>query len=272
MQSSDYFLVLGKKIAGAVREATKGLVGTNDAGLVLYTGADGTPTKLIDDVAEKAIFEVLDKENSPFRIISEEAGEKIIGRSPEFSIIIDPIDGTYNASMGIPFYSVSLAIASADLNDILFGYVENLATGDVFYAETGKGAYFNETKLKISEKSDIRKFCISIYGYRHNIRSAANLSEHVRRIRSLGSVALDLCYVAAGKIDAFADVRGTMRMTDIAAGKLIVEEAGGIVTDGNGDSLKLENKLVNRVCVFASNGLAHDNILKLSTGMINESK
>lgn len=272
MHSTDDFLALGDKIAGAVHEATKELVGSQNAGRILYTGADGTPTKLIDDAAEKAIFKVLDEEGSPFRIISEEAGEKIIGKSPDLTIIIDPIDGTYNAIQGIPFYSVSLAITSNDLNNIIFGYVRNLANGDTFYAEHGKGAYFNGTKLKTSENSDIRKFCVSVYGYRQNIVDASSLSENVRRIRSLGSVALELCYVAAGKIDAFADVRGTMRMTDIAAGKLIIEEAEGIVTDGNGDSLKLENQLLSRACVIASNGLAHESILKLSTGITNDGK
>ena len=275
MHVSNEFLELSERIADAVHVAVRDIVGTQGAGKILYTGADGTPTKLIDDVSEKAIFEILGKEGNPFRVISEEAGEKIVGKSPELpdmTLIIDPIDGTYNAVQGIPFYSISLAITSTDLNNIIFGYVQNLANGDTFYAEHGKGAYFNGSKLKPSVNSDVRKFCVSIYGYRQNITAASGLSGNVRRIRSLGSVALDLCYVASGKIDAFADVRGTMRMTDIAAGKLIIEEAGGVVTDGNGDSLKLENQLLSRVCVIASNGLAHENILKLSTGMTNEGK
>lgn len=269
------FLELSERIAEAVHVSIRDIVGTPEAGKTLYTGADGTPTKLIDDVSEKAIFEILGNEDSPFRIISEEAGEKIVGKSPELpelTIIIDPIDGTYNAVQGIPFYSVSLAITSTDLNNIIFGYVQNLANGDTFYAENGKGAYFNGAKLKASDNSDIRKFCVSVYGYRRNIVAASSISGNVRRTRSFGSVALDLCYIAAGKIDAFVDVRGTMRITDIAAGKLIIEEAGGIVTDGDGDSLKLENQLLNRVCVIASNGRAHESILKLSTGMINEGK
>lgn len=271
MQSIADFLVLSEKIAEAVHEAIKGLVGTEDAGRILYIGADGTPTKLIDDVAEKAIFNVLDEEHSPFRIISEEAGEIIIGEASEMTLIIDPVDGTYNASMGIPFYSISLAMASsANLNDIRFGYVKNLATGDTFYASAGKGAYFNGKRIQTSGTSNVRKFCLSVYGYRYNIAAAANLSKSVRRIRALGSVALELCYVAAGKTDAFADVRGTMRITDIAAGKLIIEEAGGIVTGGDGDSLNLEGELVNKVSVIASNGHAHDVILKLSTGIVHE--
>jgi myo-inositol-1(or 4)-monophosphatase len=271
MRCSDEFLRLSERIADAVSEAIEGLVGTTDAGRVLYTGADGTPTKLIDDVSEKAIFKLLTKEDNPYRVISEEAGEQIIGKAPCHTIIIDPIDGTYNACSGIPFYSISLAVTGNDVNDIRFGYVRNLATGDTFYAEAGKGAYLNGVRIKTSDNRDISRFCISIYGHRHNTREAAILSRSVRRVRALGSVALELCYVAAGKMDAFADVRGTMRMTDIAAGKLIIEEAGGIVTSGCGESLKLEDKVImSRVSVIASNGYAHDSILKLSAGILHE--
>ncbi|MDG6244315.1 MAG: bifunctional fructose-bisphosphatase/inositol-phosphate phosphatase [Methanolobus sp.] len=271
MQHSNDFLKLSERIADAVQEAIKGLVGTRDAGRVLYTGADGTPTKLIDDVSEKAIFKLLKKENSSYRVISEEAGEQVIGKAPCHTLIIDPIDGTYNACYGIPFYSISLAFAVNDVNDIRFGYVRDLATGDTFYAEAGKGAYLNGVRIKASDNRNISGFCMSIYGHRNNIEGAAILSRSVRRSRALGSVALELCYVAAGKIDAFADVRGTMRMTDIAAGKLIIEEAGGIVTSGCGESLKLEDKVImSRVSVIASNGNAHASILKLSAGILHE--
>ncbi|WP_319508000.1 bifunctional fructose-bisphosphatase/inositol-phosphate phosphatase [uncultured Methanolobus sp.] len=272
MHCTSDFLNLCDRIADAVHKAIKGLVGTPEAGKVLYIGADGTPTKLIDDVSEKAIFTLLEKEKNSFRVISEEAGDKILGKSPGYTLIIDPIDGTYNACFGIPFYSLSIAIAGNDLNDLCFGYVKNLATGDTFYAEAGKGAYLNGTRLKTSKNSEVSRFCMSIYGYRPNIKEAAVLSKSVRRVRVLGSVALELCYVAAGRIDAFTDVRGTMRTTDVAAGKLIIEEAGGIVTDGCGESLKLEDKLMSRVSVIASNGHAHDRILKLSTGIVHESK
>ncbi|WP_094228310.1 bifunctional fructose-bisphosphatase/inositol-phosphate phosphatase [Methanolobus psychrotolerans] len=275
MQCTSDFLALCDRIADAVHEAIKGLVGTPDAGKVLYIGADGTPTKLIDDVSEKVIFALLEREHHFFRVISEEAGDRIVGKSsdmspPDHTLIIDPIDGTYNACSGIPFYSLSIAIAGNDPNDLFFGYVKNLATGDTFYAGAGKGAYVNGKKLETSGNSDISRFCMSIYGYRNNTEEAAIISKSVRRIRVLGSVALELCYVASGKTDAFADVRGTMRMTDIAAGKLIVEEAGGIVTNGYGDSLKMEDKVVSRVIVIASNGHAHDRILKLSTGIVHE--
>ena len=266
MQCTSEFLELSERIADVVHEAIKDLVGTTDAGKVLYIGADGTATSLIDDVSEKAIFALIEKEKTSFRIISEEAGEKIFGTSPAYTIIIDPIDGTYNACSGIPFYSLSIAITRTDLNELCFGFVKNLANGDTFYAEAGKGAYLNGTKIKPSGNSELDGFCMSIYGHRSNTKEVAILSSNVRRVRNLGSVALELCYVAAGMIDAFADVRGTMRMTDVAAGKLIIKEAGGTITNGCGESLKLEDKIMSRVSVIASNGIAHEKILMCSRG------
>ncbi len=270
MPFTSVFLDISEKIASAVQERIRELVGTNDAGKILYIGADGTPTKLIDDVSENVIFEILEKEQMNFRIISEEAGERLTGKKPEYVLIIDPIDGTYNACSGIPFYSLSIAVATIENDAVFFGYVKNLATGDTFYAETGKGSYLNGSRIGTSINNDLSSFCMSIYGYRDNIRGAATLARSVRRIREFGSVALELCYVASGMIDAFADVRGTMRMTDVAAGKLIIEEAGGIITNEYGEALKLEDKIMSRVSVIASNGYSHEMILKLSAGIVNE--
>ena len=266
MAEDGYFLELSNRIADAVYERIKDVVGTFNANDMVYMGADGTPTKMIDDISEKVILELLEKEGRSFRVLSEECGEKVIGELPEYTIIIDPIDGTYNASFGIPFYSISLAISTKGPQDVCFGYVKNLATGDVFYAEKGKGAFLNTERIQISNKAEVNKFCISIYGYRPHIRETAILCKNVRRVRVLGSVALELCYVAAGKFDAFVDVRGSLRLTDVAAGKLIVEEAGGKVTDGFGAPLKLEDNIMNKVYMVASNGHAHGKILELSKG------
>ena len=117
-------------------------------------GADGTPTTRIDLAAEDAIVEVLKADGRSMRIISEELGELILGDSPEFSIVLDPLDGTYNSSVGIPFYSVSIAVASYDLSDLRFGYVSNLALCEEYYAEAGKGAYLNGKKIKTSLNSE----------------------------------------------------------------------------------------------------------------------
>ncbi|TGC07486.1 bifunctional fructose-bisphosphatase/inositol-phosphate phosphatase [Methanolobus halotolerans] len=270
MPQNGYFLKLSNRIADAVHEKIEHIVGTPGANEVVYMGADGTPTKMIDDIAEKTILDILSRERRSLRILSEECGERIIGDKPEFTIIIDPIDGTYNASFGIPFYSISLAITTKGPQEVFFGYVKNLATKDVFYAERGKGAYFNSRRIQTSNRLEINKLCISVYGYRPHIKETATLCRNVRRVRVLGSVALELCYVAAGKLDAFVDVRGSLRLTDVAAGKLIVEEAGGKVTDSSGATLELGDCILNKVYMVASNGHVHETILDLSRGDSHE--
>lgn len=270
MADIEYFLVLSNRIADAVQERIKDIVGTLSASNTLYMGADGTPTKAIDDISERVILEILSGEGKSMRILSEECGEKLIGSSPEYTIIVDPLDGTYNACFGVPFYSISIAFKHASDKDVCFGYVKNLATGDIFHAQKGKGAFLNSRRIEISNKPEISKFCISIYGYRPHIKETTMLCRKVRRVRILGSVALELCYVAAGKFDAFVDIRGSLRLTDVAAGTLMIEEAGGIVTDGSGAPLQLEDSIMNKVYMVASNGHVHEDILELIAGSSHE--
>lgn len=267
MVFSDRFLQLSNRIADAVQDRIRCLVGTPCASDTLYIGADGTPTKYIDDVAEQAILDVLIAEGISLRVISEECGERNIGSSPEFTVIIDPIDGTYNACTGIPFYSLSLAFRYTNEDEVCFGYVNNLATGDIFYAHRGCGAFLNGEGIRISDKQQLREFCVSVYGSASHEKEAQMLCKNVRRIRTMGSVALELCYVAAGKFDALVDMRGSLRLTDVAAGKLIIEEAGATITDGYGAPLKLGDNLVNqKVYMVASNGHMHKEFLKLLAG------
>ncbi|WP_370571968.1 bifunctional fructose-bisphosphatase/inositol-phosphate phosphatase [Methanomethylovorans sp.] len=264
MQIDTGLLELCERVSAASYEAVKDLVGTCEAYTTLYIGADGTPTKLIDDISESAIFRELEKDGRSMRVISEEFGERIIGCDPEITVVMDPLDGTHNAAMGIPFYSVSVAIANPCLSGINFGYVKDFATGDVYCAERGKGAYLNGQRINTSVKSDLMDFCVSVYGYHPHVNKTTNLCQAVRRIRILGCVSLELCYVACGKLDAFVDIRGSLRLTDVAAGKLILEEAGGLVSDEKGCKLVLRDDVVNRVYMVATNGRSHQHILDLT--------
>ena len=261
------FFELCNRAASAVEVAIKDLVETQKAYETLYIGADGTDTKLIDDVAEKAIFEVLEEDGRSMKVISEEAGVTILGNDPEFTVVIDPLDGTYNASFGIAFYSVSIAIGNPDLSCIWFGYIKNLANGDVYHAECGKGAYLNNEPIYPSKKSDLKNSCASVYGYRLHVERTLDLSRNIRRMRILGCVSLELCYVASGRFDAFVDVRGSLRLTDVAAGKFIVGEAGGKVTNGFADTIELRDNSIYHVYMIASNGDIHDDLLKLTGGI-----
>jgi len=96
------------------------------------------------------------------------------------------------------------------------------------------------------------------------VTETTSLCQAVRRIRILGCVSLELCYVACGKLDAFVDVRGSLRLTDVAAGTLILEEAGGIVSDEKGSKLLLQDNVLNRVYMVATNGRSHQQILDIT--------
>ena len=248
-------------VATAIERAVSGLIGKPEAGIMLRMGADGTPTEKIDEAAEKAALSVLEADGRSMRFVSEELGEKIIGKKPEFTFVLDPVDGTFNAVNNIPFFCVPVAIGGPDLSDIRYGYVKNLVSKDVYTAEKGKGAFLNNRKIHVSSVSELP--LLSVISYSHRPHAVAINNHNVRRVRTYGCAALELCYVASGIFDAFIDMRGMLRVTDIAAGKLIVEEAGGIVTDGKGEPLSTPFDVKQRVNVIAGNSIAHDKLLEL---------
>ena len=258
-QMSLYNLCNGA--AEAVEQAISGLIGNPEAGVTLRIGADGTPTEKIDETAENAALEILEADGRSMRFVSEELGEKIIGKRPEFTFVLDPIDGTFNAVHGIPFYCVPIAIGGSDLSDIRYAYIRNLVNGDIYTAERGKGAFLNNKRIHVSSRPEFSELSVISYGHRQH--AVAINSHNIRRVRTFGSAALELCYVASGVFDAFIDLRRMLRVTDIAAGKLIVEEAGGLVTDGEGKLLLTPFDVKQRVNVVASNRKIHDRLLEL---------
>jgi len=111
----------------------------------------------------------------------------------------------------------------------------------------------------------LQRLSVTAYAYRTDSTKIADLGRTVRRIRVLGSSSLELCYVAAGVLDAFVDFRKYLRVTDIAAGKIIIEESGGMVTDARGVPLHGELSIASRVSMIASNGHVHERLLNLVT-------
>jgi myo-inositol-1(or 4)-monophosphatase len=227
-------------------------------------GADGTPTKSIDRAAENAVLESLRASGMGFQVLSEEIGETTIGDRPDCFIHLDPLDGTFNAIKGIPFYSVSLYLSRDDCH---FGYICDLSRGTRYYAEMGKGAYVEPGgRLYVSRTSDLKDFSISAYTMRPNTARIVGIGDKVRRIRTLGSTSLEMALVAEGRLDAFVDLRGMLRVVDVAAGKLILEEAGGVITDAQGRELHLDGNMWQRKDLIGSNGLRHKDLLRLIGG------
>ncbi len=249
--------VLCDDVAEAVARATKEFVGTQKGGRVVGMGADGTPSKLIDVVAEDAALEILASSGIDMKVVSEEKGSFTYGDRPEFTVVLDPLDGTFNATHNIPFYSVSIAIGNNDLSDIKYAKVLILANGTDFTASLGKGALCNGQEIQTSSVNRMQDLTVATYTYHNGWDVLKRLGRQVRRIRTLGSVALELCYVASGRLDAFVDTRDRLRMMDVAAGLLIVKEAGGKVTDGQGNLPNGELNVIDRVNIVASNGIVH---------------
>jgi len=260
-------LAICDSAAEAVSKSITKMVGDPASGTVMQMGADGTPTKSIDGRAEDAVIDVLERSGVDFAILSEELGRKEIGENPRYFLHLDPLDGTFNAICGIPFYSVSIYISGDSCS---FGYVFDLAHAIKFYAERKRGAWTEfggtRSRIAVSTTPTLETFSVSAYTLRPNTSRIVDLGDVVRRIRTLGSTSLELCFVAAGRLDAFVDLRGGLRLVDVAAGSLIIEEAGGVVTDGRGERIRFNGDMWQKSEFLASNGLFHREILDLIGG------
>lgn len=255
-------------IINEVQKAISPLVGMEKSGETIKIGADGTPTKVIDEVAEEKVIEILENTGKTVHLISEEIGELKIGKgSSEVLFVVDPLDGTVNAVKNIPAYAISIAIApnlnSSTIDDIKMGFVKNFATGDLYEGFKGEGSYVNGNTLTPSSQRNIAGSSIGTYIRGAKMDRIGEIFSLVRRIRLLGSIAIELCYVADGTYDAFLDIRGNLRIIDMAAAKLIIEEAGGKITDENCKNLKNRLNVKERTSVVASSNLSiHKDIIK----------
>jgi len=220
-----------KRIKAAVAPLVRTSVGRQTYG----TGAGGDPKKHIDLQAEKALVRELTDRSLSFKLISEESGFKNYGSKPTYYVTADPVDGTTNTLRGIPFGCTSIAISKSPRLDA----VEAAAVADLFHvatyvAEKNLGAFRNYQEIEPAQTTGLKEALIGVdlNSYKAAELSAKlnNLLTQTNHIRHLGANALELCYVADGTIDAFIDIRGKLRTTDIAAAALIIKEAGAVIT------------------------------------------
>lgn len=260
-----------------VEEAVEPLIGTRKSGEIVKIGADGTPTTLIDVVAEKKVVDALEELERPVFLISEEIGEVKIGKDPpEAILVVDPLDGTSNAIKKIPAYGISIAIAqssassqeTANLQDVGMGLVKNFATGDLYSGFKGYGAFLNGEKIGSSLIDDVSRSSVGAYIYRGDMNRLEPLCKTVRRMRTLGAVAIEISYVADGTYDAFVDMRDNLRVVDVAAAKIIVEESGGVVTDRHSRTLDARLGVLEKTSLIASgNEKLHGDIMGILGGI-----
>jgi myo-inositol-1(or 4)-monophosphatase len=194
---------------------------------VVGAGKGGDDTVAIDAAAEAAIVRRLEATGGDFTLISEELGERIFGSGGATHVVVDPIDGSLNAKRGIPFFALSLAAADgATMDDVDFGYVYDFGTGEEWTAERGGGAFLDGERLgavKPKERIEILSFEATLTS--SVAEKAAQMVGIAYRLRIMGSLALSLCHLAAGRVDAVCSLKGA-RSVDIAAAQLLVRECG----------------------------------------------
>lgn len=251
-----------KESCNEVYQNTKHLIGTAEGNKKFGRGAGGDISRKIDLDAEKAVIDTIQRYHFKPTIIGEECG---IIQGKEGFLIMDAIDGTMNASRGVPFYCCSLAYSiDYRLSSVVDAAVIDLSTGDIYHASKEKGAYWNKDRIYARGSRSING---SKQDYQQDMLIGMNISgvsadtfnrlsrliSKAIHIRHFGANALELCYFARGLMDAYIDFRGKIRPTDMAAAYLIVNEAGGKIYSDNGSELESElgvNKTLSFMAVI----------------------
>ncbi|MGI9010423.1 MAG: inositol monophosphatase family protein [Nitrososphaeraceae archaeon] len=253
----------------------KDLLGTSEGASKISLGAGGDISRKIDIVAETAVLNTIKSNNISPVIIGEECGIVNLNNSSYSSssnnnnkgfVIMDAVDGTTNAIRGIPFSCCSLAFANEfKLSSVTDAVVLDLFTGDIYSASKQKGSFFNNKKISVRNEKDFSSITsledlksidvligANVSGVPLNIlyeiSKVISFSSHIRHF---GANALELCYFARGFMDAYIDIRGKIRSTDMAAAYLIVKEAGGKLYSPNGQELDSELGLKTKISFYA---------------------
>jgi myo-inositol-1(or 4)-monophosphatase len=213
-----------------LRGVFAGLPARADREAILGSGAGGDDTTAIDDAAERTVVQRLDRLHAAgesFTLVSEELGERRFGDGGARWVVLDPVDGSVNAKRGLPFFSLSVAVADGPtMGDVTFGYVYDFGSGEEWTAAAGEGARLNGEPLA----SELPKDEIELLSL--EATKTATIADRVgamvglaERLRVMGSLALALCHLAAGRVDAVCSLKGA-RSVDIAAAQLLVRECG----------------------------------------------
>ena len=213
-----------------------------------------------DKRVERILIEELQKARPKYSILSEEVGE--INNDKSFKWIIDPIDGTANFLHSIPHFAISIGLEHN--SEIICGIIYDPIKDEMFSAEKGNGAYLNNQRLRVSSRSKLKDCMIFTGGPKFeskekdlSIKEYNNFSSKVLvPIRKMGSAALDMAYVSAGRCDGFW--QRNLNYWDIAAGIILVKEAGGFVTDFNGSNNFIQNKTI-----LATNSRINDEMIEV---------
>lgn len=232
--------------------------GYNKVRKITYKGRINIVTD-IDEKSEKFLVKNIKKNFPTHKIIAEEGGE--VKGEEDFCWYIDPLDGTSNYAHNFQFFCVSIGVEH--YGKIIYAVVYAPLLNEFFWAAKNGGAFLNNKKISVSKISDINKAMLAT-GFPYDIKESSEnninyftaFAKKSQTIRRVGAAALDLCYVACGRFEGFWEIK--LSPWDMAAGKLIVEEAGGKVTGFDGKELNLFNKKI-----VSSNKILHNKMLEI---------
>jgi len=194
---------------------------------VLKTGEGGDDTTAIDAAVEAVVVQRLESSDEDFVLVSEELGERRFGAGGRRRVVVDPVDGSVNAKRGIPFFALSVAVAEGPtMDDVVFGYVYDFGSGEEWTAERGAGALLDGGRLgEVGPKPEIEILSFEGTTTEFIAENAPLVAGLAKRLRVMGSLALSLCHLAAGRVDAVCSLKAA-RAVDIAAAQLLVREVG----------------------------------------------
>jgi myo-inositol-1(or 4)-monophosphatase len=215
------WLALCRAASDDVRDVLVALPGRAEREPVVGAGEGGDETTAIDAAAEAAILARFRGED--VKVVSEEAGVEGAGR---WTVVVDPIDGSLNAKRGIPFFSISVAVAEGDtMDDVVFGYVYDFGASEEWTATRGGGAFLDGVAITERPKNELEILSFEATTLAYVTENAARFTGVAHRLRIMGSLAISLCHLAAGRLDGVVSLKAA-RSVDIAAAQLLVREQG----------------------------------------------
>jgi|TARA_B100000959_G_C14945069_1_gene609500 myo-inositol-1(or 4)-monophosphatase len=244
-----------RDISKQVFENVKNMAGTEEAGGDFGRGAGGDISRNIDVTAENIVINYLKEKKFDCVVLGEECGRVELSSNPKGFIIMDAIDGSANAVRGLPFFCCSLAFATDDkLSSITDAAITNLSNGEIFWASKGKGAFLNEKQISVQNKKPLYKIVgINTSGASSELlKKLEPIFQNHNHTRHFGANALEMAMFAQGLMDIFIDLRGKIRIQDMAAGYLLVKESGGLMLNENLEQLDSDLSYETRLSFVAA--------------------
>jgi myo-inositol-1(or 4)-monophosphatase len=265
---------------GVCREATDAVRGVlaelptrHEREPAVGPGEGGDETTAVDAAAEAAVLgrlEALHAGGLSFTLVSEELGERVFGAGGDLRVVLDPIDGSLNAKRGIPFFALSIAVASGSaMSEVELGYVYDFGSGEEWVARRGEGAFLDGEPLDgPGPKEDVEILCFEATRTDLVAERVARMVGLAYRTRIMGSLALSLCHLAAGRVDGVVSLKPA-RSVDIAAAQLLVRERGLTIDLPEAppfEAAPLDVAARSRVVAAASPRVARELFARLSAG------